>query len=74
VDVFIKVEFRLATIEDLGTDAHVLQNCKRDAGCPTPKWHIGETGIKPSDIVIIGAVHVSAGTWMPILQLNRFII
>lgn len=69
---FIKVEFRLPTIEELGAD--VLQNRKPDAGCPDPKWHIGETGIRPVDIVIIGAVHVSAGTWMPILQLNRFIL
>ena len=73
MDVFLKVESRLTTIDELGTDAHVLQNCKPDTGCPTSKWHIGETGIRPSDIVIIGAVHVSAGSWMPIVQLNRFI-
>ncbi|KAI9439537.1 hypothetical protein H4582DRAFT_1812696 [Lactarius indigo] len=26
------------------------------------------------DIIVIGAVHVSAGSWMPILQLNRYIL
>jgi hypothetical protein len=36
-------------------------------------WRIGPGGIQRSDIVIIGAVHVSAGSWMPIMQLNRYI-
>jgi hypothetical protein len=51
-----------------------LQTCQPDTGCPNPKWHMGQAGIRPSDIVIIGAVHVSAGSWMPILQLTRFIL
>ena len=33
------------------------------------RWRIGEGGINPIDIRIIGAIHVSAGSWMPILQL-----
>lgn len=44
-----------------------------DAGRPNPRWRIGVDGIRPSEIVIIGAVHVSAGSWMPILQLNRYV-
>ena len=36
------------------------------------RWQIGEAGrIKQEDVIIIGAINVSAGSWMPILQLNR---
>ncbi|KAH9029308.1 hypothetical protein EDB83DRAFT_2229930, partial [Lactarius deliciosus] len=38
------------------------------------RWQIGLSGIQRSDIIVIGAVHVSAGSWMPILQLNRYIL
>ncbi|KAI9454484.1 hypothetical protein BJY52DRAFT_725412 [Lactarius psammicola] len=38
------------------------------------RWSIGAGGITPADIVLIGAVHVSQGSWMPILQVNRFIL
>ncbi|KAH9174167.1 hypothetical protein EDB89DRAFT_1849164, partial [Lactarius sanguifluus] len=38
------------------------------------KWQIGLSGIQRSDIIVIGAVHVAAGSWMPILQLNRYIL
>jgi len=41
---------------------------------PDPRWRIGEGGILPQDIIIIGAIHVSSGSWMPILQLNHYII
>jgi hypothetical protein len=34
------------------------------------RWAIGQGGINPINIRIIGAIHVSAGSWMPILQLN----
>ena len=37
------------------------------------QWHIGPGLIQHHDITLIGAIHVSAGTWMPILQLNRYI-
>ncbi|KAH9177599.1 hypothetical protein EDB89DRAFT_1902230 [Lactarius sanguifluus] len=35
-------------------------------------WRIWRGGIRGSDIVIIGAVQVSAGSWMPIIQLDRY--
>ncbi|KAI9439531.1 hypothetical protein H4582DRAFT_1812889, partial [Lactarius indigo] len=38
------------------------------------RWQIGPSGIQRSDIIVIGAVHVTAGSWMPILQLNRYIL
>ena len=37
------------------------------------RWKIGPGGITRADVIIIGAVHVSAGSWMPILQLNRYV-
>jgi len=54
-----------------------LRNCQPDPGCQDPRrgdWRIGEGGIVREDIVIIGAIHVTAGSWMPILQLNRYIL
>ncbi|KAI0295611.1 hypothetical protein B0F90DRAFT_1670073 [Multifurca ochricompacta] len=38
------------------------------------RWFIGDGGISPRNVILIGAIHVSQGSWMPILQLNRFII
>ncbi|THH13455.1 hypothetical protein EW146_g6768 [Bondarzewia mesenterica] len=43
-------------------------------GTAYPQWRIGANGITRNDILIIGVVHVSAGSFMPILQLNRYII
>ena len=37
------------------------------------QWRIGQGGIERSDIVIVGVVEVTAGSWMPILQLTRYI-
>ncbi|KAF8263647.1 hypothetical protein EI94DRAFT_1596241 [Lactarius quietus] len=36
-------------------------------------WRIGPGGIQRSDVILIGAIHISAGSWMPILQLTRYI-
>lgn len=33
-------------------------------------WLIGDHHITPHHIILIGVVHVSQGSWMPILQLN----
>ncbi|KAI9464619.1 hypothetical protein BJY52DRAFT_831821 [Lactarius psammicola] len=38
------------------------------------RWRIGPDGINRASIRVIGAVHVSAGSWMPILQLNSYVI
>ncbi|KAI9455809.1 hypothetical protein BJY52DRAFT_1121683 [Lactarius psammicola] len=37
-------------------------------------WQIGQGGVRRDDVVIIGAINDSAGSWMPIMQLNRYII
>ncbi|KAN0130991.1 hypothetical protein V8E53_011124 [Lactarius tabidus] len=53
-----------------------LRVCELVPGCVDDRgklWRIDSGGIQRSDIIIIGAVHVSAGSWMPIMQLNRYI-
>lgn len=53
-----------------------FQLCELDPGCVDDRrelWRIGLGGIQSSDIIIIGAVHISAGSWQPIMQLNRYI-
>jgi len=49
------------------------QNRQLDTENPVPQWHIGEGGVQPHEIVIVGAIQVSSGGWMPILQLTRYI-
>jgi hypothetical protein len=54
-----------------------LKTCQPDPECPDPRrsrWRIGQGGIEGSDIMIIGMVQVSAGSWMPIMQLTRYIL
>jgi hypothetical protein len=39
------------------------------------RWQIGETGgITQEHVIVIGAINVCAGSWMPILQLNGYVI
>jgi len=38
------------------------------------QWQIGPGGIRREEVVIIGAINDSAGSWMPIMQLSRYII
>lgn len=39
-----------------------------------PAWRIGAHGIMQNHVKIIGAVHVSAGSWMPIMQLTEYVL
>ncbi|KAF8502124.1 hypothetical protein F5888DRAFT_1632085 [Russula emetica] len=50
-----------------------IKNRQLDTKNPVPQWHIGEGGVQPHEIVIVGAIQVSSGGWMPILQLTRYI-
>ena len=50
-----------------------LKNGEVDSENPAPQWRIGEGGIQPHEIMVIGAIQVSSGNWMPILQLTRHI-
>ena len=42
---------------------------------PDRRWQIGilPEGITADEVKIIGAIHVSAGSWMPIIQLTRHV-
>jgi hypothetical protein len=40
----------------------------------SPAWRIGVHGIVQNHVKIIGAVHVSAGSWMPIMQLTGYVL
>jgi hypothetical protein len=37
-----------------------------------PDWSIGR--ITANDIILVGLLHVTQGSWQPILQLNRYVI
>ncbi|KAI9447192.1 hypothetical protein BJY52DRAFT_364343 [Lactarius psammicola] len=40
-----------------------------------PRWQIGMNGgIMQEQVKVIGAIHISAGSWMPIIQLTRYVI
>jgi hypothetical protein len=45
-----------------------------DAACTDPSWLITPHGITQHHVKIIWAVQVSAGSWMPILQLTGYAI
>jgi hypothetical protein len=39
-----------------------------------PNWRIGMGGITKEQVILVGVVHVSQGSWQPILQLNRYVV
>jgi hypothetical protein len=75
VDVFIKVRSSALGKSLCGELTFFLsqQKCQLDTENLAPRWQIGEGGVQPHEIVIIGAIQVSSGGWMPILQLTRYI-
>ncbi|KAH9023167.1 hypothetical protein EDB85DRAFT_335892 [Lactarius pseudohatsudake] len=39
-----------------------------------PRWQIGgHGGITQAEVKVIGAIHISVGSWMPIIQLTRYV-
>ena len=38
------------------------------------RWRIGSGGIARDEVIVIGVVHVSQGSWQPILQLRRYVL
>jgi hypothetical protein len=52
------------------------QTCiSNDDEPPDPRWKIGEGGgIARGGVIVVGAINVSVGSWMPILQLNRYVL
>ncbi|KAH9172482.1 hypothetical protein EDB89DRAFT_2242924 [Lactarius sanguifluus] len=53
-----------------------LRECMAQGQMATdPRWQIGgHGGITQAEVKVIGAIHVSAGSWMPIIQLTRYVI
>ncbi|KAI9439233.1 hypothetical protein H4582DRAFT_1851949 [Lactarius indigo] len=53
-----------------------LRECMTPGQTATdPRWKIGlHGGITQAEVKVIGAIHVSAGSWMPIVQLTRYVI
>ena len=39
-----------------------------------PNWRVGVGGITKEQVILVGIVHVSQGSWQPILQLNRYVV
>jgi hypothetical protein len=39
-----------------------------------PRWAIGPQCIMQRHVKVIGAVHVSAGSWVPIVQLTGYVL
>jgi hypothetical protein len=37
-------------------------------------WQVGVGGITKEQVILIGVVHVSQGSWQLILQLNRYVV
>ncbi|KAH8982557.1 hypothetical protein EDB86DRAFT_272551 [Lactarius hatsudake] len=52
-----------------------LRECMtHDQTATDPRWQIGgHGGITQAEVKLIGAIHVSAGCWMPIIQLTRYV-
>ena len=45
-----------------------------DVGPVNIPWKIGAGGITREDLIVVGAINISALSWMPILQLNRNVV
>jgi hypothetical protein len=54
----------------------LFQDCERaPLHDPNAKWLVGYGRITYNEVMLIGVVQVSAGSWMPILQLmNRVVM
>jgi hypothetical protein len=51
-----------------------LQECMAHGYVATdPRWQIGSGRITQDHVKIIGVTHVSAGSWMPIMQLTNYV-
>ncbi|KAH9051306.1 hypothetical protein EDB83DRAFT_1301668 [Lactarius deliciosus] len=52
-----------------------LRECMAHGQTATdPRWQIGgHGGITQAEVKVIGAIHASAGCWMPIIQLTRYV-
>jgi len=56
-----------------GAVGRFLDDAERVQGQDS-NWRVGTGGITREDVILIGVVHVSQGSWQPILQLDRYVI
>lgn len=52
----------------------VVQEAVSEVHQGDPRWRIGFNGITRNDVILVGVIHVSSGSWMPIIQLNRHLL
>ena len=65
-------ELSRSDLVGLMADSRGAQEASRMQGREA-RWRIGPGAITRDDIIIIGVVHVSQGSWQPILQLRRYV-
>ena len=68
-EVLCSAPVRRAMLVFAFSDSRALQEAEPDPDQPTPRLCIGTGGLTTSNVFIIGVIHVSHGSWMPILQL-----
>ena len=56
-----------------GLHFYCLQEAERFEG-QDPNWRVGAGGITKDQVILVGVVHISRGSWQPILQLNRYVV
>ena len=71
---FLQGTFLASPLSPTSNDAS-RQDCTSTGQVATdPRWQIGmRGGITQEEVKVIGAIHVSAGSWMPIIQLTRYV-
>ena len=69
---FLKVSSLSESHDNLSSRLRSKQDCG-ERQCMSPNWWVGRVGITANDIILIGLIHVTQGSWQPILQLNRFV-
>jgi len=51
-----------------------MNHCSTNGPGPDPRWRVGPHAITQGHVKIIGVVHVSAGSWQPIIQLAGYVL
>ncbi len=75
VDKFFRVRSSRLRYRRRQNDASRQECMSNDYVATDPRWQIGmHGGITQEEVKVIGAIHVSAGSWMPIIQLTRYVV
>ena len=65
---------RFFPIVAMTSEIQRFQECERPVNNPYSPWFVGPNGINFNEVMLIGVVQVSAGSWMPILQLMHRVV